>query len=136
MPARTSKWVWTKTLDAGEKAAIATACDRFIGVVLKPRFLPAIQPTSFNYPIDIFGRWGGSKYSFIVRYRSGFADNAGERFDSAFTRFDHVDECLADTRFDVMWCRHTGQWWCLHSSAVFDEALHLVETKPQLWPPI
>ena len=88
----------------------------------------------FNYPVDICGKWRGSKYSFITRFRSGFPDNAGEEFDSAFTRLDHVEDCLTETRFDVMWHRHTGQWWRLHSAVTLDEALRLIETVPLLQP--
>jgi hypothetical protein len=33
--------------------AITVACQRFIDEFLKPRFLPVICPTEFNYPIDI-----------------------------------------------------------------------------------
>lgn len=130
------RWVRVKRLDAEAKAAIAASCDRFIGEFLKPRFLPTIQPTCFNYPVDIFGKWRGSKYSFITRYRSGFADNAGEEFDSAFTRFDHVEESVAEIRFDLMWHRHTGQWFRLFRSVTLDEALRLVETEGLLQPTI
>jgi hypothetical protein len=117
-----------------QKAAIAVACERFIGEMLKPRFLSEVRPIQFNYPIDIFGKWRGSKYSFITRYRSGFLDNIGEEFDSPFTRLDHVEECLAETRFDVMWRRHTGQWWCLHVSVTLEEALQLMKTESLLQP--
>lgn len=103
---------------------------------MKPRFLAEIRPTPFNYPVDIFGRWRGAKYSFITRWRSGFPHNAGEEFDSAFTRLDHLDECLAETRFDVMWHRHTGQWWRLHACVTLEEALRLIESEPLLHPPI
>lgn len=128
--------MWTKSLAPVEKARIAAVCERFIAETLKPRFLPAIVPSRFNYPVDIVGRWRGSKYSFITRYRSGFPDNLGEEFDSAFARLDHVEECLKETRFDVMWHRHTGQWWRLHSSVTLEEALRLIETEPALRPPI
>jgi hypothetical protein len=40
---------------AGEKTAITSTCEKFIAEVLKPRFLPEIQPTEFNYPIAIYG---------------------------------------------------------------------------------
>ena len=136
MANRGHRWVRVRSLAAEEKAAIAATCDRFVAATLKPRCLPEIRPSVFNYPIDIFGKWRGSKYSFITRYRSGFPDNAGEEFDSAFTRLDHVEECLAETRFDIMWRRHTGQWWRLHSSVLLDEALRLIETKPVLQPPL
>src|SRR5262245_50009927 len=58
------------------------ACQAFIDQVLKPRFLPEVRPTEFNYPIDFNGRWHGSNYRFIQRYRSGFVDNAGWEFDA------------------------------------------------------
>jgi hypothetical protein len=127
--------VWTKALKAEEKAKIAAVCEQFIADTLKPRFLPEIRPTEFNYPVDIFGRWRGGKYSFIVRYRSGFPDNSGEEFDSAFTRLDHVEEHLLETRFDVMWHRHTGQWYRLYASATLEEALRSIETDGFLHPP-
>jgi hypothetical protein len=135
MPRRERRWVRVRVLKQEEKAAIAATCDRFIVDILKPRFLPQIRPTQFNYAVDILGRWRGSKYSFITRYRSGFPDNLGEEFDSAFTRFDHVEECIAETRFDLMWHRHTGQWFRLHAAVRLDEALRLIETDGLLQPP-
>jgi hypothetical protein len=129
-----TRWMRVRTLSAEEKAAIAATCERFIAETLKPRFLSEIRPTQFNYPVDIFGKWRGSKYSFITRYRSGFPDNLGEEFDSAFTRIDHVEEHLAETCFDVMWHRHNGQWWRLHASATLKQALQLIETESLLQP--
>lgn len=125
---------WVKVLGPQEKAAVAAACERFIAETLKPRFLPEIRPTSFNYPVDVFGKWRGSKYSFITRYRSGFPENAGEEFDSAFTRLDHVEDCFAEIRFDLMWRRHTGQWWRLHASVTLEDALRLIDAEPWLQP--
>lgn len=134
-PERQRVWVRAKRLTPDEKAAIAAACGRFIAEALKPHFLPEIQPTRFNYPVDIFGKWRGSNYSFIVRFRSGFPENAGEEFDSAFARLDHVPEG-SDTRFDVMWHRHTGQWWRVYPSVTLEEALRLIGTDGVLRPPI
>ena len=117
-------------LSTAEKAAVTAACERFIDAVLKPRFLPAIRPTEFNYPIDIRGRWHGDRYRFIQRYRSGFPDNAGEEFDAAFTRLDWR---MRD-RFDLMWHRHTGQWYRLYTMLPLAEALHTIETDGILHP--
>jgi hypothetical protein len=75
-------------LSAADKSAVTTACQRLIGDFLKPRFLPAIRPTQFNYPVDILGKWHGTKYRFIQRYRSGFPENLGEEFDAPFARLD------------------------------------------------
>jgi hypothetical protein len=119
-----------------DKAAIAARCERFIAEILKPRFLPEVRPTEFNYPVDITGKWRGSKYSFITRHRSGFPDNLGEEFDAPFTRLDHAYEHAAEVRFDVMWRRHTGQWWRLYSAVSLDEALRSIETDMFLQPPV
>jgi hypothetical protein len=126
--------IWVKALGPEDKAAIVARCERFIAEVLKPRFLPEVRATQFNYSIDIVGKWRGSKYSFITRYRSGFPDNLGEEFDAPFTRLDHAYERPAEVRFDVMWHRHTGQWWHLYSAVSLDEALHLIETDINLQP--
>ncbi len=136
MAKREGRWVRVKALSIAEKTDIAAARERFIAEVLTPRFLPEIRPTPFDYPIAISGKWRGSKYGFIIRYRSGFPDNAGEEFASAFTRLDHVEEHIAAPRFDVMWHRHAGQWWRLHASVTLDEALHLIATQPHLQPVI
>jgi len=134
-PKRERVWVWAKSLTPQEKAAVAAACERLIARILKPKFLPEIRPTQFNYSVDIFGKWRGSSYSFIVRYRSGFPENAGEEFDSAYARLDHVPEGPG-TRFDVMWRRHTGRWWPLYPSVTLEEALHLIGSDGVLRPPI
>jgi hypothetical protein len=53
--------------DATEKQAIIDACETFIATVLKPRFLPSIKPTEFNYMIDIHGEWRAGRYRFMKR---------------------------------------------------------------------
>src|SRR5258707_10026165 len=112
-----------QTIADADKAIVAAACDRFIAETLKPMFLPEIRPTQFNYPIDILGKWRGSKYSFCVRYRSGFPENAGEEFDSAFARLDYLGKLRGETRFNVLWHRHTGEWVLMHVSVTLTEAL-------------
>ncbi|MDP1736496.1 MAG: hypothetical protein Q8L23_03545 [Caulobacter sp.] len=115
-------------------AVVTASCERFIAEILKPKFLPDVRPTQFNYPVDILGKWRGSKYSFIVRYRSGFPENLGEEFNAPFTRLDHLEDCPAETRFNVLWRRHTGQWWPRHASVTLEQALHLIETDGLLQP--
>ena len=104
------------------KRAITTACERVIRDVLLPRYLPEIEPTKFNYPIAIYGKWHGNKYRFITRYRSGFADNLGAEFEAPFSRIEFVSrDC-----FDVSWHRHTGQWHCLCQRVTLEQALQLI----------
>jgi hypothetical protein len=134
MAKRVTKWMRVKALDKGQKAAIAARCERFIREELEPRFMPRIRPTEFNYPVDIFGKWRRSQYSFIQRYRSGFAENRGEEFNAPFTRLDHRDDCFDEIRFDVMWHRHTGRWFCLHVFLTLEEALEIIRTDELLQP--
>lgn len=128
--------VWMKapqrpvTPDESEKQAIITACEELIRDVLKPRLLPEIRPTIWNYPVDIRGAWSGSRYRFIQRYRSGHEENRGEEFDAPFARLDRI----GPDRFDIQWMRHTGKWWRLHANVTLAEALHLIETDGVLHP--
>lgn len=113
-----------------EKALVTAACQRFIDEVLKPRFLPAIRPTQFNYPVDILGKWRGSRYRFVQRYRSGYPETLGEEFDAPFTRLDWISrDC-----FDIQWHRHTGTWFCLYRGLLLAQALKTIETDGLLHP--
>jgi hypothetical protein len=116
---------------AAEKSHIIAACQQCIDHVLKPRFLPAVRPTQFNYPVDIQGKWHGGRYRFIQRYRSGFPENLGEEFDAPFARLDWV----AHDRFDIQWHRHTGAWFRLYRHQTLAQALKLIETDGILHPP-
>ncbi len=128
MAAQRGVWVRVKSLTPKERVDIAARCERVIAETLKPKFLPEIRPTEFNYPVDIFGKWRANTYIFIVRYRSGFADTAGDKFNAPFARLDHLDDCFEEIRFDVMWMRHTGRWWLLHHSVSLEEALRHIAT--------
>ena len=114
-----------------EKVVITLTCQRFIDEVLKPRFLPTINPTQFNYPIDIRGKWHGNRYRFLQRYRSGQPETLGEEFDAPFTRLDWMSR----DRFDLQWHRHTGTWFCLHRGLSLVEALKTIEADGLLHPP-
>ena len=116
--------------DAAEKLAIIDACEIFIATGLKPRFLPEIKPTEFNYMVDIRGDWRAGRYRFVRRYRCGRPDNPGWEFDAPFARIDR----MGPDRFDIYWMRHTGTWWRLHTDKTFAETLHILETDGVLFP--
>ncbi len=114
-----------RTPPESEKRVIGEACQAFIERVLKPRFLPKIRPTPFNYPIDIFGKWHGGKYRFIQRYRSDRDDAFEPEFDSPFARLEYVSR----DRFDLSYFRHTGRWWTVYRGVSLAEALSILETE-------
>ena len=117
-------------LSDSEKAVITVACQRFIDEVLKPRFLPTINPTQFNFPIDILGKWHGNRYRFVQRYQSGQPETSGEEFDAPFTRLDWISR----DRFDLQWHRHTGTWFCLHRGLSLVEVLKTIVADGLLHP--
>ena len=132
---RKRQWVWApKRVRAlppeSEKLEIIAACNKFAAEVLKPRFLSEIRPTEFNYPVDIYGKWHGGRYRFIERFRSDSRDAIEPEFEHAFARLDYV----ARDRFDLMWHRHTGQWWRLYQSVSLTEALRSIEQDGHLHP--
>ena len=117
-------------ISAAEKAAVIAACQQLIDGFFRPRFLPAIQPTEFNYPVDILGRWHGTRYRFIQRYRSGFPENLGDEFDAPFARLDWIGR----NRFDLPWHRHTGQWIPLYRGLTLAEAIKTLKSDGLLHP--
>jgi hypothetical protein len=127
---RTTRAPRPKPPDEAEKRVIVAACEAFIRDVLKPRFLPEIRPTEWNYVIDIHGAWTAGRYRFVQRYRSGMKHNRGEEFDAPFARIDHMGR----DRFDIYWMRHTGKWWRLYSGVTLAEALRILETDGVLHP--
>jgi hypothetical protein len=128
---RKRHWVQAaKSPSPSEKAAIGVACSRFIADVLKPRFLPEIRVTEFNYPVDIGGKWHGRYYRFFQRYRANGPHSEGGEFEAPFARLEYV----APDRFDISFHRHTGQWWPLHRGVSLDEALRLLVGDGRLHP--
>ena len=120
----------SNAFSAAEKSVVTATCEQFIDGFLEPRFLPIIRPTQFNYPVDILGKWHGTKYRFIRRYRSGFPENIGEEFDAPFARLDWI----APNRFDLQWHRHTGEWFCLHRGLTLTEAIDTLKSDGLLHP--
>ena len=115
---------------AAEKVSVTEACERLIEEFFKPRFLPAIQPTTFNYPVDILGKWHGTRYRLIQRYRSGFPENLHEEFDAPFARLDWVSH----GKFDIQWHRHTGEWFRVHRNLPLAQAIETLKSDGLLHP--
>jgi hypothetical protein len=111
-----------KRPSASGKSVITSACERFIAEVLKPRFLPEIRPTEFNYPIAIYGKWHGNKYRFITRFRSDDPRSYEREFEAPFARLEYVSRDI----FDLSYHRHTGEWFCLFEHVSLAEALDLI----------
>jgi hypothetical protein len=133
-----AKKIWMKAVERprptkptqAQQAAIVVACDAFIRDVLKPRFLPEIRPTEFNYCVDIFGEWRAGRYRFIRCYRSDAPNRIRDEFERPFARLDF----MGSDRFDIYWMRHDDQWRPIYHSVTLAEALELMESNPILHP--
>ena len=117
-------------MSAAEKLGITAACEKFIADVLKPRFLPEIRPTEFNYPVAIYGQWHGNAYRFITRYRSDDLHAYESQFDEPFARLEYVSR----DRFDLSYRRHTDEWLRMFRGVSLAEALDLIENTPHFHP--
>ena len=123
-------------LPQAEKASVTKACERLIEELLKPRFLPAtrflpaIRPTTFNDPVDILGKWHGTRYRLIQRCRSGFPENLNEESDAPFARLDWINQ----DKFDIQWHRHTGEWFCVHRTLTLTLAIKTLKSNGLLHP--
>ena len=113
-----------------DKTAITVVYDEFIADVLVPRFLPEIQPTEFNYPIAIYGKWHGNKFRFIQRFRSDRDDVFESEFEAPFVRLEFVGR----DRFDISYYRHTETWFRLYRNVSLREAIRLIEDDGHLHP--
>jgi hypothetical protein len=116
-------------LSAAEKLAVTAACQLLIDDFLKPRFLSKIQPTEFNYPVDILEKWHGTKYRSTLPLR--LSGNTGEEFDAPFARLDWIRR----NGFDIQWHRHTGEWFLLHRGLTLAEAIQTLKSDGLLHPP-
>ena len=133
-----AKKVWTnvvkkprpaKPLEV-EKRTIVAACEAFIHDVLKPRFLPEIRPTEFNYCIDIFGEWRTGSYRFMQRYRSDAPDRIRDEFDTPFVRIDYI----GPDNFDIYWMRHDDRWHPVFHRVTLKQVFELMIDVPTLHP--
>ena len=106
--------------NAREKEMIVSACETFIAEVLKPRFLPQIRPTEWNYVIDIHGAWAAGAIPLHAALPIGHGAQSRVRNS---TRHSPVSTAWGPDRFDIYWMRHTGKWWRLYVGVTLAEAL-------------
>lgn len=109
-----------------EKVAITMACEALIASYLKPAAMPTTIPKDHNYPIDVYGKWLGNKYRFLIRMKTVFENSTVPEFDWPVARLEYV----AHDRFDLSWHRHTGEWRTVFEDIPLAEALRLIETEP------
>ena len=102
-----------------ERVRVTAACERFIDEFLRPRFLPSIRPTEFNYPVDILGKWHGPS----IASSSATAPASRKISVRSSTRPSLDSTGISPDRFDIQWHRHTGEWFRLHRGLTLVKAI-------------
>lgn len=85
---------------------------------------PPPENPRFNYIDDIFTKWHGRYFYFMVKYACSGPRCISPFFEIGFARLEFV----GDNRFDLAYFRHTGKWWPIFSAMTVDEALDLVRS--------
>ena len=126
--ARSKKqWIWAKAKPSkvpdALKRGLSVKANALIEERIRPEHvkLPPKNPR-FNYIKDIFTKWRGRYFYFMVKYASPAPDGISPFFEVGFARL----EFIGDNRFDLAYFRHTGKWWPVFSGLTVDEALDLV----------
>jgi hypothetical protein len=95
-----------------------------IDSALKPRHIqPPPKKAEFNYLVDIYSKWRGPFFYFCSKYCSPAPHAVSPSFESKFARLQYA----GDGRFNLAYCRHTGQWWEVAQLLSLEECLARIE---------
>ena len=95
-----------------------------IDSTLKPRYIqPPPRKTGLNYLVDLHVRWRGPFFYFCSRYCSPGPRALAPFFESKFARL----QCAGESRFNLAYFRHTGQWWEIAQLLSLEECLSEIE---------
>jgi hypothetical protein len=103
---------------------VTAACQHLIDDFLKPRFLPTIQPTQFNYPVDVLGKWHGTKY----RSFNAAAPVSRRISAKSLTRPSPASTgsaAIASTSSGIA----TGEWFCQHRGLTLAVAIDTLRSE-------
>ena len=91
--------------------------------------LRALDPGSFNYPIDVFPEWRGKVFYLSVRYRA-----RSRRPEDDFV-VRHTRMTLTGFgRFDLAYFRHTDKWFTVYRGLTAAECFREIEGNEIFWP--
>ncbi len=109
------------------KVALAAKAMHLIENVLIPRHvLPPEPDARFNYITDIGVKWYRNYFYFIAIYACPGPNALSPTFESKFARM----ECVGDTKFDLSFHRHTGEWIRIYEAISEDECLKAIQEDP------
>ena len=118
------QWIWAKAKPSkvpdALKLELSVKANALVEEHIKPEHVkhPPMNP-GFNYIEDIFTKWRGRYFYFMVKYASPGPNSISPSFEVGFARLEFVGDDL----FDLAYFRHTGKWWTIFPELTVDEAL-------------
>ena len=91
---------------------------------------PPPEDGTFNYIVDIHGRWRGGRFYFCSQYHCPGPNAISPSFDAKFARMTYA----GGGRFSLAYMRHTGQWRELYTGLTVDESLATMREDPNFMP--
>jgi hypothetical protein len=113
------------------KDEVDTKARELIETILKPKHVQ--QPPKgheLNYITDITTKWLGSKLYFISVYACPGPNALSPSFETKFARMEY----LGNSKFNLAFMRHTGQWVELLSDQTVDECMTAIKDDPWFQP--
>ena len=115
----------------GIKTAVEAKAKELIDTVLKPQHVkPPPKNARFNYIIDIGAKWYRNYLYFFSTYACPGPNALSPMFESKFARMEYV----GNSRFNLSFMRHTGQWVELFTDMSVDECVKAIRDDPWFQP--
>jgi hypothetical protein len=92
--------------------------------ILKPEHIkPPRKNVQWNYIVDIYTKWHRNCFYFCAKYASPGPNAISPFFDIRFARLEYVGGLGRQSRFNMSYMRHTGQWIEIGHSLSSDQCL-------------
>ena len=98
---------------------------------LKKKHIKGKQKNNdWNYIADIYYKWVGSRFYLCSKYNCPSPQALSPSFESKFARLEYID----DSKFQLFFMRHTGQWIKLHEDISLEKAFKALREDPWFTP--
>src|SRR5574341_400434 len=106
------------------KIEVETKAKELVESFLKPNHIkPPPKDESFSYIVDIYAKWYRSYFYFCSKYCCPAPNCITPFFEDRFARMEYA----GNSRFNLSYMRHTGQWWEIYKDLSIDECLAYIK---------
>lgn len=114
-----------------EKQLVQEKFNELIEKEFKPKYIePPPTDNDFNYRVDIYSKWYRNYFYLCSTFNCPSPRAISPSFESKFARLEYIgSDC-----FNVVYMRHTEQWWEILQNLTLEECLQEFRTNPVLQP--